>query len=600
MDAQDKTLDRVFLERLQYEIPLYQRRYAWDEEKQWEYLWTDLRALSEAQLDGRKVGPHFLGALIVKRSEGGGDVERLLVVDGQQRLTTLQLVLKAAYDVASELSDERSVARLDSLLFNDKRIAEGDDRLKVRPTAPDMPAFRRVLLGVTDLEVANADSSILEAWDYFVLKIREWVQQSDAEAQVVNRLDALVSALLSSFSVVLIWLDPDEDEQAIFETMNARGTPLSVADLLKNRLIADSSQSDEEMEEFYTRYWEDFDGDDWQAPVTYGRTTTSRIESLIFYWLQAFTRQEVHLPRFFRSITNLLSTRDPVEVASSIHRYGIAYDEIWKLAEGSEEAGKFYYRWNVMEAHALMPMLLWLQVERHRFEEADVRRLLQMLESVLVRRVTCRMGSQPLMDFGLAFIRQADVSEGTTLSDVLLRLVSGTSDAVALECPSDANVIENLALPRLSSNLNQKRIRMLLEGIEDHVRGSHGKTEGECPRDLSIEHLIPKRWKLDDWPNPRGAPPSAAREWWQSQGKFPQPRARLVNSIGNLTLVTTRLNASMSNSPWSNKRKELLHSRLSMNAELRELEELDDYVVLEQGLEMARVVCEIWPHPEDM
>ncbi len=600
MDAQDKTLDRVFLERLQYEIPLYQRRYAWNEEKQWEYLWTDLQALSEAQLDRRKVGPHFLGALIVKRGEGGGDVERLLVVDGQQRLTTLQLVLKAAYDVASELGDERSVARLDSLLFNDERIAKGDDRLKVRPTAPDMPAFRKVLLDATSAEVADTDSSILEAWNYFVLKIREWVQRSNAEAGVVKRLDALVSALLSSLSVVLIWLDPDEDEQAIFETMNARGTPLSVADLLKNRLIADSSESDEEMEKFYTRYWEDFDGDDWQASVTYGRTTTSRIESLIFYWLQAFTRQEVHLPRFFRSITDVLSTGDPVEVASSIHRYGFAYDDIWRLADGDTEDGQFYHRWNVMEAHALMPMLLWLQVERHRFDEADIHRLLRMLESVLVRRIACRMGSQPLMDCGLAFIRQADSTGDKTITDVLLRLVRGTGDTVTLECPTDANVIQNLALPRLSSNLNQKRIRMLLEGIEDHLRGSHGKTEGRCPRDLSIEHLIPKRWKLDDWPEPRGAPPAAAREWWQSQGKFPQPRARLVNSIGNWTLVTTRLNASMSNSPWSNKRKELLHSRLLMNAGLRELEELDDYIVLERGLELANMVCEIWPHPEDM
>lgn len=247
MKADILTLQTLFQKDVRYLIPSFQRPYVWEQDEQWEPLWDDVRNTAERYLEERvadkpgsdakaveKTPAHFLGAVVLQQEPSdSNEFEKRLVIDGQQRLTTLQLLLDATQEVLEDLGLPPA-KRLSKFVLNDKDLIDEDmDHIfKVWPTLTDRDAFRHAMHN--DLPSDHYEASqIVQAHDFFKLQIREWLKSDSTSKEELA--DALAAAISRLLHLVVIDLDMRDDPHIIFETLNARGTPLLQADLVKGR-----------------------------------------------------------------------------------------------------------------------------------------------------------------------------------------------------------------------------------------------------------------------------------------------------------------------------------------------------------------------------
>lgn len=209
MKADILTLKTLFQKDVHYLIPTFQRPYVWNQEDQWEPLWNDVRNIAERYIDEwlalgdekkalaeARAGVHFLGAVVVQhRATPTGQLEARDVIDGQQRLTTLQLLLDAAQEVFEQEELTREAKQLAKLVLNDKDYADDDpdDIFKIWPTLTDRDAFRHAM--GNDLIVEGfEDSPIIQAHLFSKQQVKEWLDEYSEER--LRRAQELMTALM--------------------------------------------------------------------------------------------------------------------------------------------------------------------------------------------------------------------------------------------------------------------------------------------------------------------------------------------------------------------------------------------------------------------
>ena len=255
MHAHAVPLLAAFETKIQLEVPLFQRQYVWSLDQQWLPLWEDISQKFTEYLQGNKdVPPHFLGAVVLDQKQVPTTyVERRQIIDGQQRLTTLQLFLSAFRDFCRERECDQIAAEAEGYTLNKGMMGDPDkDKFKVWPTRLDQSQFRDVVESGsrkrleerhprTRRRYARKDDPrppMVEAYLYFYDQIREFFIGSEddpplsADIELLERLGECFQALRNSLHIVSIDLEKDDDAQVIFETLNARGEPLLPADLL--------------------------------------------------------------------------------------------------------------------------------------------------------------------------------------------------------------------------------------------------------------------------------------------------------------------------------------------------------------------------------
>ena len=274
---------QLFAQPIRYEVPDFQRRYVWKQDEQWEPLWDDVADLAQSLMeDGSE--PHFLGAVVLQPAAfPTGGPERRIVVDGQQRLTTLQLLIDAVQEVLADRGHSSPAMRLSALVENPEAFQDGDqdNAFKVWPTAVDRAAFRHAMhnhLSATE----HSASRIVQAHDYFKEQVGQWLDGfgDPAEARV-KAATALEEALRTKLELVVIDLGGSDDAHMIFETLNARGTPLLQSDMVKNRVLHDARIKRSDDDDYQSRDEQElwpFDDDWWSKEVGAGiaETTTHR------------------------------------------------------------------------------------------------------------------------------------------------------------------------------------------------------------------------------------------------------------------------------------------------------------------------------------
>jgi hypothetical protein len=261
MLAETRTMIQLFQLDVRYVIPLYQRPYVWTEDRQWRPLWEDISVVAEHVLgEGASASSpsHFLGAIVIQQQDNPpGTPQRFMVIDGQQRLTTLQLILGAASRVAEELHVAGEDELLRRLVHNTELLAKDDARFKVWPTNVNRAAFRDVMH--PDQPPSSADDSsneIQEAYWFFVEEIRDWATDGGADAaESASRISALRITLSDLLKIVAIRLEAPDNAQVIFETLNGRGTPLIALDLLKNTVFLKASEQGTDTDALYDLHW---------------------------------------------------------------------------------------------------------------------------------------------------------------------------------------------------------------------------------------------------------------------------------------------------------------------------------------------------------
>lgn len=212
MKVDKLNLERVFERTERLEAPLFQRPYVWQQERNWEPLWTSIQMVAERRLEGKTIHPHFLGTIVLDQLKTGtGKTHVRQIIDGQQRLTTLQLALAAARDRCTKINESRYAKAFEKLTMNDVPLSDDpDDLFKVWPTNADREDFREVMKAgaasvARKLEHARPDDEWLipNAYLYFSDTFDEWLGPAGTEA-FHKRLDALYTTMRDDLHLVVI------------------------------------------------------------------------------------------------------------------------------------------------------------------------------------------------------------------------------------------------------------------------------------------------------------------------------------------------------------------------------------------------------------
>lgn len=207
MRADPLTLISVFGKDVRYVVPMFQRPYVWNMTQHWEPLWDDVRTVAERLQDASEeeaargtqvqVPPHFLGAIVLDLMQTGtGSVGTRSVIDGQQRLTTLQVFIAATQATAEALGLEQQARILGKLLRNDRDlITDADHEFKVWPTNADRETFRAVMRNepITSIP-STASLKLSTAMQYFRSVLELWAKADGDAADLEKRFTALMSA----------------------------------------------------------------------------------------------------------------------------------------------------------------------------------------------------------------------------------------------------------------------------------------------------------------------------------------------------------------------------------------------------------------------
>lgn len=604
MKAVDEPLGQLLNRERRHLIPTYQRDYEWTERGQWELFADDILAVADKLVERRQwasthgevplraeasVAPHFLGAVVFEAlPQSGADIASCAVIDGQQRLTTIHLFLRALVDVLSEEDDLRprakQVRKLIMILDED---VEPEDRYKLWPRRRDRSAWRAVMAD----ESPEDEHRYTAARRYFGDRITAAVEDLDDAARRAQ-LEALVDTVVQKIKIVVVDLEGGDDAQLIFEVLNGRQTRLSASDLVKNLLFMRADNRESELDQLYERYWSPFDEQWWSGSVGRGHAARGRRDQLLATWLTVQTAEEVNLGHLYGEAREYLTdTRRPLpELLESIHTLAREYRQIYERPSDVGAAiASVYHRMERLGVTTMIPLLAWLRtLPPQRLSQAQHERAVLALDSFVMRRLIT--GGQT-RGYGRAFLIVLQEAKGATPEDEVPAVIERAllESPYGVEWPDDASVETEMLHRTFYGRISQERIRMLLGSIDAHLQRSRpfGEAAVFDYDALTIEHVMPRAWQRT-WPVAGDSPAEKA--------VAAQERDRHVHRLGNLTLVTKPLNPSMSNGTWPRKKQALdQHSKLCLNEDIVAEQTWDESIIDSRARALAATACAVWP-----
>lgn len=606
METQVRTPQMVFMQPQRLIVPLFQRPYVWSEDNQWEPLWNDVVHVARRLLDnpGAAHHPHFLGAVVFQQVQNpAGTLQERTIIDGQQRLTTLQLLLDALHAELVAAGVEQQAKRVELLVMNAEAYWDRpEDRFKVWPTNRDRPAFNAVMaaeLPVSYDSLEHQSSRIVQAHKYFAGRAREWLQADQANVQ--DRAKAIEGAVRDLLQMVVIDLSADENAQEIFETLNARGAQLTAADLIKNFIFQRLTESGADVEAAYDQYWKEFETAFWEHEVSSGRLRNQRSSLFLSHWLIAKTGEEIPAREVFYRFKHYADHESGVSMGDLLRQLHQASSTYRSLSDRGAHAsgnvdqlGLFAYRTGVMETDAIKPLVLYLlDPDEVRIPDDQVAKALRIIESWLVRRMLVRVASKSYAQAVAELIAHIRKTGRETAGDAIESYLIEHPGA-NMYWPDNEELYAHLTAFEVYRRFSRARLRMILEAVEDYERGWQQSKVGlggerVARGQYAIEHVMPRKWQ-QNWPLPSDV----------TSGQ----RDALVHTLGNLTLLTTSLNSKVSNSAWAatgGKRDALKdHDVLMVNRKLIERagSQWSDELIRERTQRLIGVITKIWAVPD--
>lgn len=580
-------------------VPLFQRPYVWGQELQWEPLWEDVRNVAERHLRKETPRPHFLGAVVLDQIRLPiGRVDSRLVIDGQQRLTTIQLFIEAFADLCAERGQTNYHRALLKLTRNDNPLSEDENEVfKIWPTNSDQEHFRNVMQATTAAELRKlykvdytsmkTGNSLADCYLFFNYEIAGWL--SAANENITDRVEVLYKTICEYLRMVVIELDKDDDAQLIFETLNARGTPLLPSDLVKNFLFHKAQVEGEKTDALYKKYWKYFDDESqyWRKEVGIGQSKRARIDLFLQHYLTLKMRDEVpssHIYTTYRQF--ILDDKDSKasDHLADLHKYADMYKRISSLPRDTRVGISLLWL-DILGVTTVYPFLLEL-FSRYELDDPEIEKTLIYLESYLVRRMVCVLTTRGYNRTFLELLSVFSKPSGS-ISQTVFQILS-SFDAESNRWPGEVEFKYSWAGRPLYNLLRRQRLSLILELLERGLRTKFTE-EIEFKSKLTIEHVMPQEWRKH-WPLSGEAAPD----------ELEVNRNRLVHTIGNLTLLNNKLNPSISNSDWNTKKNGIkTHSILLLNKQFEDYPSWSEKDIEARAEQLFKLAVKIWPSPDE-
>ncbi|BAZ53580.1 hypothetical protein NIES4103_62600 [Nostoc sp. NIES-4103] len=387
MKASETSFRNLLEGSKQFKVPLFQRPYSWDKDN-WETLWDDLMSLYSDGIEGY----HFLGPIVTLAEPGTPDgISPYLLIDGQQRLTTLTLLLIALRDLLKRRDSELAEELHELYLIN--KFKKGDDLYKVLPTQADRSFYQQVVVQAKEFEKRGR---IYEAYSFFLKKL-EKRQLGDLDSSL--SLSKLKTVILERLTLVSITLNDDDNPYLIFESLNYKGAPLTQADLIRNYFFLKIPK--EKHDEIYADFWlplqEDFKG---VARIKYLDELT------IAFWqylrkdgdsLKQSQIYQVFKQKFENKDKN--KDIDALQELKQVIEFTTYYRRIhFPNTEEQPRLARWFHRFKRLDFTTCYPLLINLYHDYFisRISLAEFEQTLRYIESYFVRRLLCNMPSNVL------------------------------------------------------------------------------------------------------------------------------------------------------------------------------------------------------------
>ena len=511
--------DYIQPNKKQYCIPVFQRDYAWTTE-QCEKLFEDI------VLAFKKDRLHFCGSFVYAPLPTKKHIDRYIIIDGQQRFTTLYILIKALADSAT---DEAEKAALEKYLYNEDKFNrygfDDKSKLKLKPVKTDNDQLQLLMAGELDKMNKSKDGIIYHNYMLFKDLIAAFLAEDSANSimMIHDGIDNLICADIK--------LDHDDDAQEIFERINSTGIKLGLPDLIRNYVL----MTDDDQERLYEEYW----------LVMQELLSKDRMDSFFLDYLNmkmdGFTKESEAYRDFKQIYLNGQYTNESM-LAELLHyakQYHIFLNGDDNLGSEINRALDGLRRLNQTTVYLFL-FHIFDDYEARVIDKQELGKILKLLLNYSIRRLICEVGSNSLRGlyktlYGRIFSREENKSH---YYDAIVSFMSQMTSKDAI--PSDAD----FALALKERNLYRKNAlcKYLLAAIENQ-----GK-ERIVTDNLTIEHIMPQNKNL-------------STAWQKMLGdNWETVRDRYLHTLGNLTL--TGYNSELGDKPFAEK-QELLKAAVT-------------------------------------
>ena len=512
-------------------VPFYQRAYVWTE-KLWSRFIRDMEYISKTDEE------YFIGSVILKKLGASGiETARWAVVDGQQRLTTLAVFYKV-------------ISLKDPNLHNpfDKRFRLDNNDLSIKHSLNDKEAFDKIANLTQDVELdGEGKSNLIKAYNYF---------RNNVDVSKINHLH-----IQARLWFIAIYLEANENEHKIFDTINSLGMSLNTEELLKNHLFTSATLDD------YRAIWRPvFEADD--ACLTYWKTETSvgsmGKKTLSDRFFHTLLQIIMHDPRNnissadrsefrkyddeseFNNYQKVIESGswDKIEFAKEVTAYASIFKQIYskKAIQDDPESSKTPLKRILLviftlDVYTAIPYLLYIL--KNVADTAEQDKIFTLLESYIIRRQICNKVIKNYSDL----FTESLIGQQILTYDALVEYLSNKKPNESLHMPYDAEIEDSFGS---NSNLTAEKARGILYLLESKLREVAGSQTVLHPfTKYTLEHLMPQKWE-DNWEIPSGL--NEVEEF-----EFKNNRNKVIATLGNMAIITQGLNSKASNNKWKKK-----------------------------------------------
>lgn len=541
MQASETKFQKIIEGTNQYVVPLFQRAYSWDK-KQWEDLWNDLVSLIESD----ETHTHFIGSIVtIPTNSVPEGVSKFLLIDGQQRLTTIFVLLALLRDLAKTRETGNLPQKIEQkFLINN--FEEGEDWFKLMPTQVDRAAFKAII----ENELPN-DGRIAQCYHFFKKKLKR--ENLD--------LDKLFNVITTKLSIVSIVLERDDNPHIVFESLNAKGEPLSHADLIRNYFFMRVHVR--EQDEIHRNYW---------LPMQ-EKLGESLTEGIRHYLMRDGTN--VRQTDVYQTLKNRADKRDVLETLREVATFAEYYQKLLRPeTEPNLELREALTRLKRLEITITYPFLLncYEDYVNNRISVVEFVSVIKTLENFIVRRFVCGKPTHGLNKIFTPLYKQ--VRDKAELQSIGF-IESVRSALQNRSYPKNSEFREHLINSKIYGSGDRRRnAQFLLETLEN----AYKHKEKVLFDAASIEHIMPQ--------TPTG--------WWhENLGESWQTSHELyLHTLGNLTL--TGYNSEMSNKPFPVKQQELIKSHFELNRYFLGIQDWNFKAIETRADALADLALQVW------
>ncbi|PDW31123.1 hypothetical protein BB450_01345 [Helicobacter pylori] len=552
MDAKATTLLNFFEENQnnQFVIPIYQRLYSWKKE-QCEQLWDDIiKTGGNDQIKG-----HFIGSILYVRDDDTHS-SPLLIIDGQQRLTTITLLFIALRDHLNdedEFLEKFSREKIESYLINSDK--DGDKKFRLILSESD----KDTLLSLIDENKRKPSELSLKIMENFKL-FEEWIRKN------TDKLETIFKGLEKLMIVWIALKKEKDDPQLIFESMNSKGIELTQTDLIRNYIVMETEV--EKQEDFYNGYW--------RAMEENFKQNETLFNQFVRHYLTIKTGKIPNIKKVYEDFKDY-QQKEGIEIEDllkDLQKYCGYFCQIVFNKEDNKDLNQALSFLVDLEMDVVYPLLLELYSDYKDgvLSKQDFIPIIYLIESYICRRAVCGLGTNSLNKVFPSFAKHIQKDE--YFKSLKAHFGYPTEKQ---RFPNNDEFKEHFITIDF---YHFKKTKYFLERLE-----SFNTNESVNTQKCTIEHIMPQ---------------TLTEEWKRDLGEnFQAIHDKYLHTIGNLTL--TGYNKEYRNNSFQEKRdmeKGFKQSPLKLNQSLKDLESFGEKEIEKRANDLADWALKIWTYPK--